>query len=296
MTPHRVHPRFTADHPYRDALAGVATKHEKTPILAGALSGPGGLRLSPVEVDTDVLGTFTGDVPRRAGPAGTAIAKARLGIDAAGHRLGLASEGTFGAHPVVGFLTVQTEIVAFVDAEEDLVVLGHAKGAAPWTRTSLISPGEDLDDLVRDLDPPRHTLVARPEDAVDTHQRQGITKGIGSASELRAAVHRAASWSRTGQVRVETDLRAHRCRLRHPLIRQAAQDLAKRLSRRCARCGAPGFGRSETVRGAPCRWCGAATSTTLAVIDTCPACGHAVRHPADSIGSGDPATCPECNP
>lgn len=294
MTSPRVHAQFGARHPYRDALVGVVTKHEKTPILAAALSGPGGLRLLPVDVDTDVLGTFTGDVPRQAGPVATAITKARLGITAAGHQIAIAWEGSFGPHPAVGVVTFHTEIVAFVDAQEDLVILGRAQGLAPWTRTVVISPGEDLDDL--GLDPPHHRLVVRPEDAVSHHQQQGITKGIGSATDLRTAVRRAARWSRTGQVRVETDLRAHMCRMRHPLILQAAQDLAERLSQCCDRCGAPGFGRAEIIRGAPCRRCGTPTDTIVAAIDACPACDHRVRHPADSIGSGDPGTCPQCNP
>lgn len=66
---------------YRGARAGVATKHDKTPVLAQALSPPhGGLYLRAVDVDTDVLGTFTGDVPRSAPPRETAVAKARLAI------------------------------------------------------------------------------------------------------------------------------------------------------------------------------------------------------------------------
>ena len=47
-----------------------------------------------VDADTDVLGTFTGDVPRPGSPFETAVAKARIGMGLTGCSLGLASEGT----------------------------------------------------------------------------------------------------------------------------------------------------------------------------------------------------------
>lgn len=303
---------FAADHPYRNAVAGVVTKHHKTATLAQALGRPGGMRLHTVEVDTDVLGTFTGDIQRAAGPVETAIAKARLGIDATEHHLALASEGSFGPHPVVGIVTYHTEVVVMVDAHSDLTVVGRAGGFAPWTRSKVVATTEtstdgradvparsladDLAQLVGDLDPPHHRLIARPEDPVGHHLTQGITKGVSSPNELRAAVERAAIWSTTGRVRVETDLRAHMSQLRLPLILDAASDLAERLARRCAQCGSPGFGRVETLRGAPCRWCRSPTESILAHIDGCPACGHRVRHLVDGSDAADPGTCPECNP
>lgn len=176
----------------------MVTKHHKTETLAQALSGRGGMRLHTVEVDTDVLGTFTGDIERVAGPVQTAIAKARLGIDATGHHLALASEGSYGPHPVVGLVTHHTEVVAMLDARSDLIVVGHAEGLAPWTRVKVVFTTEDpmngsesdltddLAQLVRALDPPQHRLIARPEDAVPHHIDQGIIKGISTARTCSA--------------------------------------------------------------------------------------------------------------
>ncbi|MCY7401238.1 MAG: hypothetical protein LH477_09805 [Nocardioides sp.] len=304
MTSDAASDRFAADHPYRDAGVGVVTQHHKTATLAQALGGPGGMRLRTVEIDTDVLGTFTGDIKRVAGPVDTAIAKARLGIEATGHHRALASEGSFGPHPVVGIVTHHREVVVLLDAHTGLTVVGHAEGLAPWTRSKIVSTADnpthgrsdDLAQLVRDLDPPRHRLIARPEDAAGRHLDRGITKGISNGHDLRAAVARAATWSTTGRVRVETDLRAHMSQLRHPLILQAATDLAKRLAHRCTRCGSPGFGRVETLRGAPCRWCRSPTDSILAHIDGCPACEHRVRRSADGSDAADPGTCAACNP
>ena len=48
------------------------------------------------EVDTDRLGTFTGEVERPGPPRETALMKARLGQGATGLPCALASEGAFG--------------------------------------------------------------------------------------------------------------------------------------------------------------------------------------------------------
>lgn len=99
-------PRFAPDHPYRRSAAGVATRHRKTPLLAAAFRGTGGLVLRTVDVDTDAFGTFAGDVPRPAGPARTALLKATAATAAGGPPLGLASEGTF-APSELGPVTMQ---------------------------------------------------------------------------------------------------------------------------------------------------------------------------------------------
>lgn len=97
-------------------------------------------------------------------------------------------------------------------------------------------------------------------------------------------------------MRVESDLRAHMSQLRRPLILQAAQALAMRLAQQCTQCGSPGFGRVESLGGAPCRWCGNPTTSALAHIDGCPACGHLVQRSVDRNDAADPGACAYCNP
>lgn len=284
---------FHHGHPYRGAVAAVATQHLKTAILDRALGGPRGLVLRTVTIDTDAFGTFTGDVARTAGPAETALAKARRGVEVAGLDLGLASEGSFGPHPVVGLVTYQQEVVVLHDALAGLTVTGRAAGPAPWAVSRRVTPD---DPLPADLDPTVHALVARPHEPVPVHSDEGITKGIGNVSALHWAIRRAAAWSRTGTVVVESDLRAHVCPRRHPLLLAAAADLAARLAHRCPACGSPGFGHVEAVRGAPCAWCGHPTELPRETVDGCPACEHVVRRPVPGDGRADPGSCPRCNP
>jgi hypothetical protein len=285
--------RFPPGHPYRHRTAAVATKHDKTHVLARALGGYGGLVLQAATVDTDAFGTFTGDVARTAGPVATSIAKARAGIEASGHPLGLASEGSFGPHRVVGLVTVQQEVVTLVDAATGLVVTGHGEAPAPWAVTRHLAPDEPVPPDLRET---RQVLVARPHDPLPGHSRQGISKGITTAAALSRAVRRAAAWSATGTAVVETDLRAHVCHRRRRVLAAAAADLAGRLARRCEACGSPGSGHVETVLGAPCAWCRRPTDAPLATVTGCPACGHRVRTDVPGAEPADPGRCQGCNP
>ena len=65
---------------YFGAQAVLTTKHEKAKAIALQLKAALGLKLETVEVDTDVLGTFTGEIEREGTPKETAIKKARLGL------------------------------------------------------------------------------------------------------------------------------------------------------------------------------------------------------------------------
>ena len=102
------------------------------------------------------------------------VAKARLAIDIAGHRLGVASEGSVGPHPTA------------------------------------VTPNDDLTALVSGHDPARHRLIVRPGNAAEDHLEEGITKAVSNPGALRLAVHAAAQHSSTSQVHVQTDLRAFR--------------------------------------------------------------------------------------
>ncbi len=68
------------DHPYRGKPVVLATKHDKQRVIAPALTPSPGLQVRLAGVDTDALGTFTGEIARPGTPRETALAKARLGI------------------------------------------------------------------------------------------------------------------------------------------------------------------------------------------------------------------------
>jgi hypothetical protein len=282
-----------AGHPYAGRVAVLSTKHAKLPLIGPPLQRAVGLQVDAVPVDTDTLGTFTGDIPRPGPPLETAIAKARLGMAAAGQALGIASEGSIGPDPAMPFVIADRELIVLVDDDTGIVVW---ETHASWdivTATTTVRPGENLEQFLTRAGFPAHQLIVRP----NSGQVQPIHKGVSDPGDLAAAVAECASVATDGLARVETDLRAHACPSRRSVIAEAAGRLASRLAARCPACGAPGWGRVDTLLGVPCAWCGTEVARPRAEIDGCPACEHRATRPVVSPETrADPGECPLCNP
>lgn len=282
-----------AGHPYAHKLAVLATKHEKLPLVAPPLTHVVGLRVEAVAVDTDSLGTFTGDIPRQRSPLDTAIEKARLGMRAAGQALGLASEGSIGPDPAVPFVMADREIVVLVDDDNGIVIWEIHSSWDIVAATTTVSADDDLGPFLGKARFPDHQLIVRP----NTGRAHPIFKGISSFEKLTAAVAECAAVATDNMALVETDLRAHACPSRRPAIAAAAERLANRIAARCPSCGAPGWGRVDVLRGVPCAGCGTEVARPREEINGCPACKYRETRPIISPKvRADPEECPYCNP
>lgn len=282
-----------AGHPYSGRTAVLATKHEKLPLIAPPLWQAVGLTVEDVAVDTDVLGTFTGDIPRKGTPLETAIAKARLGMTATGSTLGIASEGSIGPDPLVPFLVADRELVVLVDDEAGVSIWEECSSTGIVTATADLGATDSLAPLLASADFPAHKLIVRPS----TGAGRPIYKGIATLEDLQAAIEECTGAAANGLARVETDLRAHACPSRQPIIGQCALQLAHRLTACCPSCGTPGWGRVDVVVGIPCAWCGTKVPRPRVAIDGCPKCHHREQVPlVPPDAEGDPAECPCCNP
>ncbi len=282
-----------AEHPYAGATAVLATKHDKLPLIAPPLEDAVGLRVEAVAIDTDTLGTFTGDIPRQGPPLDTAIAKARLGMNAAVRPLGLASEGSIGPDPAMPFVHSDREIVVLVDDENGIIVWESHSSWDIIANSTSVGPDGDLGPFLSQARFPEHQLIVRPNCGT-VHP---IHKGISSLDHLTAAVAECAAAATDGLARVETDLRAHACPSRRAVIAAAAERLADRIATRCPACGAPGWGRVDVLLGIPCAWCGTEVPRPRAEIDGCVACEHRqTRSIVSAEVRADPGECPYCNP
>lgn len=296
------------DSPYAGRRAALATRHAKLAVVAPALWSTLRLGVVSVDVDTDALGTFSGEIPRPAGPLETARRKARLGMEASGLPIGLASEGSVVDPWGLGVGVVDRELVVLVDDERTLSVAGRASSTGVVACAALVHLDEitdgRLDDLARRADLGRHHLVVHP-DGVLPHTPSGApdpawlaatSKGVGDVVGLRAAIIRAAPLSPAGRVRVTTDLRAHLCPSRRRVIAAAAADLARRLATACPSCASPGWGTDGVAGSRPCAWCGGPTDEPASLRWACPACDATERTTIGDGESGDPGRCPRCNP
>lgn len=282
---------ITDRHPYLGCRGVLATKHGKHDLIAPAMFRRLGLAIETAEVDTDVLGTFTREVPRPGSQLDVAVSKARLGMDRAGLPIGLASEGSIGPHWSVPLLTVDIELVVAVDDERDIVV------SETEADLDVVAFGADL--RVPDIDSldleragfPDHGLIV-----MSTTGHGPIFKGIHDLQDLDDAVRRCFADVPAAGVRIESDFRAHHHPTRRRVIARAADRLAERLARLCPVCRTPGWGIGRQESGAPCQECGAATRMIRSVHYVCARCDADVAEPTACSDGVDPQYCPRCNP
>ena len=202
-----------------------------------------GIEVVDVEVDTDQLGTFSGEIPRTLSELDYAIAKARLAMTERGSDLGMASEGTFSPHPDVPFLTLDKELVVLVDDRLDHVFWECVVSVEVTAMTETVDADADLSSLALRPDLPRHAVIVRaavPSPRSGHGAGQAVHKGIRRVSELTSAVQASCAASGTRQAEVMTDFRAHCCPSRQVVIAAAAERLAHRVASCCRECGAAG--------------------------------------------------------
>ena len=281
-----------AGHPYKNQKIALTTKHEKLHLIAPAFSEQIGCELIEVNLDTDELGTFTGEIERSAPPRDTAIAKARLGMRAAGLQIGIASEGSIGADPLIPFLQSDIEHLVLVDDARGIVITESYRTFEITAATITAAPGDDLAQFLAEADFPHHALIVRPSGTPSSDAIKGIT----DQAHLRMAIDSCAPLAPDGRVVVESDLRAMHSPSRQKNITEAAKLLAARVAQLCPACDLPGWGHVGYERGLPCEACGRQQPNALRQeILGCVACDH--TQPGTMLATAlDPAHCGGCNP
>lgn len=277
---------------YRGRQVALLTQHGKERVIAPVLEHALGCRVVRVaDYDTDLLGTFSRDIPRAGTQLEAARKKARIGMELTGLSLGLASEGAFGPDPFTGMFPWNVEFLLWIDDERGLEVVGVAQGKTNLAH-ALTASWQEAETFARQAGFPEHHLVLRPEGENDPRMR----KGIADWAELQAAYTWALELSENRSVFIETDMRAHANPTRMDNIRLAAEELAQKLCATCPACGAPGFWIVERLTGLPCEACGVPTRETRADIYGCLKCAHRVTQERTDRKFADPGRCDYCNP
>lgn len=226
-------------HPYRHSAAAIATKHLKEQIIAPRFAQLE-IALQVAPVDTDLLGTFTGEIERVGTPKEVALRKARLGMQATGLPYGIASEGSIGPDPMVPFLYSDIECLAWVDDLLGIEIVEFHRSMEIVAAHAVIDSGFDLEGFLKKADFPNHGLIVK--------SKAGITKGITNPVDLEKALTNDA-------ISIESDLRSQFSPSRQKNIAVVAQQLVGRLAVLCKQCQNPGFGVVGNLYGLECVEC-----------------------------------------
>jgi hypothetical protein len=283
---------MNSNHPFFGVEVVVTTKHDKTALLQPSFKELLNITLVELPLDTDQLGTFSGEIERTTPPRETALAKARLGIESSGKRFGIASEGSIAADFALPWIHADYEVLVFIDGQSDLVISETVHSREIVAASTTIRVGDNLDEFMKRADFPRHALIAQP---VRAHVPFAI-KGIRSLPKLEAAIAECAAHSPTGEVKLESDFRAMHSPSRQENIRALGKKLATRIAALCPECSTPGWGVFDYEKGVACIDCGELNSEAISrEILGCYRCDHKAIG-ATIKASLEPAQCHFCNP
>lgn len=235
-------------HPYQGITAALPTLHGKERVFAPIFKEALDIEVIPIEVNTDLLGTFSGEIERVDDPRTTAIKKTELASNAAPYLL--ASEGSIGNHPTIPLLVADTELAIFRDVEKDLIIEAVHISLDIKAYKIEISPNQNIDDFLVKADFPHHGLIVKGKDL----SQSPPIKGIRDPETLDNAIKTIARTSST--IIVENDFRAHQSPTRMANIAEVAKKLAARVTQLCPSCNCPGFGVVGIERGVRCAECG----------------------------------------
>lgn len=270
----------------------IATKHEKEKIMKPLLEAALGVEvIVPIDLDTDLLGTFSGEIERPVDPLETARMKCRMACEQYQCSLAIASEGSFGPHPTLHFVPGDDEIVLMMDLENNLEFKARSLSTTTNFNGALLTNWHEVKEFALKVSFPSHGLILRnKKDGID-----GLIKGIRTWEELEQNV--GMFISSYGQVFLETDMRAMHNPTRMKVIEEATQKLIEIIKHTCPNCNTPGLEIVELKYGLPCSHCGLPTRSVMAYIYGCQKCNFKKEelYPKGKI-TEVPMYCDWCNP
>ena len=270
----------------------IATMHGKEKVLAEPLEKALGVHcMLPEAFNTDLFGTFSGEVERPGDADFTLRLKCQAAMEATKCDLALASEGSFGPHPMLPFAAVGEERLLMIDRLHGLEIGVRSISGVTNFQHAEIRDWAGLQAFAKHAGFPEHGLIL--SGILESEKK--VFKGLRQTEQLESSFRalRAGSDSLT----VQTDMRAMHNPTRMQAIAKLCDEFLERIRSICQGCYRPGFGERHYYRGLPCGWCGTPTDCVLSIETRCSHCGHVeMQQFPDGVEAADPGTCPHCNP
>jgi len=282
--------------PYNGDTFLLVTKHEKAKAINPSFKEKLNARVLEYVIDTDILGTFSGEIERQGTALDCARAKCEKVIQSMGKdaELVLASEGSFGPHPLIQFIPCDYEILYFIDQKRGFHIHVSMLSEATNYQVKEVKSFQELEAFASKVQFPSHALIIRSDSRDETGP---IFKGINTQEALKDSFERAIRLSKEGKALVETDMRACFNPSRMKVIGLLAEKLADRLAILCPKCDTPGWGKVRVEKGLKCGWCYLETELIKLEIFGCAKCDYEeFALPSHGLKKADPGSCSYCNP
>jgi hypothetical protein len=267
--------------------------HNKERVITPLLHTELGVQVFvPKNFDTDQFGTFTQEVGRAGDQLEAAKKKALSAMQLTGTSLGVASEGSFGSHPVIPFIQSNLEIVVLIDTVHELELVGHYRTSDTRVKGQCATSPDEVLAIAHTWGFPEQGVIIRQSATGNRH----IYKELTTDDDLKRISERLLSKFFVQSVFIETDMRAHRCPKRMESIKMATLDLVKNCQSLCPTCTTPGFVITDVIRGLRCSQCHRPTEMVRETIHTCQKCNYNESRPIADKTFAEPAECQRCNP
>lgn len=282
--------------PFGGRRAILVTQHGKEAAIGPIFRASLGLEVAAARgIDTDLLGTFSGEIERPGSMDEVLRRKAELGLERGDYDIAIASEGSYGPNPALPFIGAGLEKIILIDRISGLVAVEREIELSPSFHVMDGQHGTDIDPFLHRGGFPGHAMIVKPLDPAGPGTQ--VFKGLTDRTALDAAVDEAIRVSSSGRFRVESDLRAHLNPTRMATITRLAERFAARLLNACPGCGSPGWGLIATESGLPCSACGEPTARVRAEVFGCFVCDcRETRSRPDGLAEASPGDCALCNP
>ena len=277
---------------YRGETVYFGTKHQKDRALRQALDSIG-LKCEVVAVDTDKFGTFSGELERQGSVRETLRKKIEAVYLARPEaRFTLASEGSFGPHPLIGLVQSDHEALLLVDRMLQIEIYVEEISTATNMGEIEIAFEDNFYAFLEETGFPDHGIIVKPKG-----NSLVVLKDFRNKTALEQAIAEAFLLSPEKKVILSSDMRACFNPTRLKVIENTGLKLVKALTSFCPKCNIPGFAVTKWIPGLPCEECSLPTAVTKEVVWSCIKCDCSERKARpDGLLSISAYNCQFCNP
>ncbi len=270
----------------------VATKHGKQEVLKPLLEMALNVKcFISTEFDTDLYGTFSGEILRKEDALSTLRKKCLEAMSYYNCDLAVASEGSFGPHPSAFFSTADDELLIFIDLKNNIEIVGRKVSMETNFASKSCRNLAEFEQFLDQVNFPSHKVILKNTGDYPSE----IYKD--SANRQEAVCIFETLLEKNGSVFVETDMRAMNNPTRMNVIKEAAEQLILKIKSLCPECQFPGFSVTSAVPGLPCSCCNFRTKSILYNEYCCSKCDFSEKkYFPRNIQSEDPMYCDNCNP